>query len=288
MALPRPDGGRDLTDPPKTISASTNIPGLQGVLDDPLKIGNYINQPADARLNSILKKRGSPLITGIIQQTDDSVGPNQAHPFACRFLFNPGEVTVSYSVAEGVTPPGDLTTDQLAAASIYAGQTGISFSLLFDRTYEVQYPPEPGRKDISSIGVYEDIAYLESVTGVRTSIKTSVTRTTADGSSKTETPTLLGNMLMIPVYIIFGGGDGAKTNQPIKGLSYVGFITSMTVSYALFSENMVPTRCGVQLSVQQLVGKDFNDFNAYGGTILNRDHSRSRSTTSSGAGLAGR
>ena len=129
---PRPDGGRDLTDPVKTISATTSIPGLQGVLDNPLIVGNYVNQPVDSRLSSIIKKYNSPLITGIIQQTDDSVSVNQKYPFACQFLFNPGAIDVGYSIAEGITPPGSLTTDQIKGLGIYAGQTSISFSLLFE------------------------------------------------------------------------------------------------------------------------------------------------------------
>lgn len=257
-----------------SVSASSSFIGLQGQ-----KFGaatnalNYINPLPDRRLNSILGKTGSPLKQGIIQQTDANVSNAgtaaglasiQNYPFACRFMFNPPDVSVGYGINNDILPYEQMTTAQLQAKSFYPGMTTISFSLLFDRTYEVAYgTPGAYLGDLSKIGVYADIAALESVVGVRSLAAKTASYTldtsgnpVASGAAKTITTKsssgkdLIGNMVLTPVYIIFGGG------QDNAGLSFAAYITSMQVSYALFSQNMIPTRASVQIGATQLVGED--------------------------------
>lgn len=68
---------------------------------------------------------------------------------------------------------------------------------------------------------------------------------------------MIGNMTLVPVYIIFGGGGTADGKYaPITGLAFVAYITSMSVTYGLFSQNMIPTRAGVSISAVQLVGQN--------------------------------
>lgn len=257
----------------------------------------YINPKVDPRLNSILAKRNSPLQLGIIQQTDDILQPGsgspQKYPYACRFMFNPNVINVSYSVAEGVTPPSQLTADQLAATAIYPGQTAIGFSLLFDRTYEVAYgPSQYNPRDLTKIGVYRDIAALEAVVGARYSVggtpasggstDLEVEKGAAANAAPGTSASLTGNMLMIPVYLIFGGGRIGGGNA---GMSFVGMISSMNVSYTLFSQNMVPMRAVVDISVQQLIGRLPKDIEKGGGTILQRANRSSQFWAAEGRGM---
>lgn len=265
IAIPG-DDNRAIQPGVATVSVPKKGSGLQGAFND---INQYINPPPDPRLNDIVARKAPGLRHGIIQQTDDMVGPDQKFPYACRFLFNPAVINVSYNVATGVTPPSELTPDQAKALAIYPGATGIGFSLLFDRTYDVYYGPQAGGFDLREIGVYADIAALESVTGVRTNVTVAgndnITLASGDNSSA-----IVGNMLMIPAYVIFGGGNGGKSGKPLTGLTYIGYITSMNVSYGLFSENMVPTRAAVDIQMTQLVGKDAVSFQAAGGTLVDR------------------
>lgn len=230
--------------------------GLQGKFN-PADINEYINPPADPRLNSILHKTGSPLKQGILQQTDEMVTGPQRFPYACRFMFNPTTLDVGYSVNEMAFDPSKLTPDQAAADLIAPGTTQLSFNLLFDRTYEVAYPTRAGAKNLKNIGVYADIAMLESVVGARYNFAP-----TAAG--------VIQQMGIRPCYFIFGGGGGAV------GLTFIGAITSMTVTYSSFSERMVPVRAGVQIGVTQFLGRDFTQLAGRGGTLLERASNRKR------------
>jgi hypothetical protein len=272
-------------------------PGLQSLIPpNPTDPSEYINPKVDPRLNSILAKRDSPLQLGMIQQTDDVIQPGsgspQKYPYACRFMFNPNVITVSYQVAEGVTPPSQLTADQLAATAIYPGQTSIGFSLLFDRTYEVAYGPSPyNPRDLRKIGVYRDINALEAVVGARYSSGVATNSGSTDlevekgasrGAGADVSGALTGNMLMIPVHIIFGGGRLAGGNA---GMAYVGTITSLVVNYTLFSQNMVPMRAVVDIGMQQIIGRSPRDILKGGGDLVQRVRGNTQFLAAEGIGL---
>ncbi len=228
--------------------------GVQGQFNGS-DINEYVNPPADSRLNSILSKLGSPLQQGIIQQTDDAIFAPQKYPYACRFMFNPTTVTVEYSAQEDIYPASALTPAQLAGTAVTPGTTGLSFSLLFDRTYEVAYGARYKGGLARDIGVYRDIAALESVVGARFNFSLR-----ANG--------VIQPMQLIPCYFIFGGGAGKV------GLSFIGAITGMKVTYATFSERMVPMRASVDIGVQQTLGGDLANLRNRGGTILQRQAER--------------
>lgn len=243
MAVTRDGGG--------SATVSTGGVGLQGKFNGG-NIQEYINPPADSRLNSILHKTGSPLRQGIIQQTDDMVTGPQKYPYACRFMFNPTTLDVGYATDESVFDPSKLTPDQAAAVALVPGKTSLSFSLLFDRTYEVAYGPSGSvPRDLRNIGVYADIAALENVVGARYNFATK-----ADA--------VIQPMGIRPCYFVFGGGAGNV------GLTFIGAIVQMQVTYSSFSERMVPVRAGVQLQVVQFLGRDFNQLNERGGTLIQR------------------
>lgn len=269
-----PIGERD------TITVPAGPLGVQGaVRASSGDINEYINPAPDPRLNSILSKTGSPLKHGIIQQMDDWVSSQagQQYPFACRFHFNPATIGVRYETDTSALPAGQLTSEQLKGTASMAGATSIAFSLFFDRTYEVAYgPTQTNKRDLRKIGVYRDIMALECIVGARELFAS----TTAGEEA------LLGNMRMVPVHAIFGGGNGGRAGQAVAGLAFTGFITGMSVTYTLFSASMVPTRATVELSMAQIVGQGALDFQQGGGTVIDRAHAPGRSTTTSGGNVA--
>lgn len=276
MAVYLPDGNAV---GPTSVKVPAGPMGVQGLATPRSRtIDSYINRAPDPRLNSIIKTMKSPLRLGIIQQTDDWMAAiqNQAYPYACRFMFNPPVINVNYQVATSQLPAGQQTVDQLAAAAIYPGATGLSFDLMFDRTYEVAYGPgQSNPQDLRKVGVYHDIQALENVVGVRNSANYTGA-TVIDASGKVTaggTSDLIGNMLMVPVYVLFGGGANGV------GLAYVGFFTSISVQYTLFSQNMVPTRALVSLQFTQIIGRGVSDLKS--GTVIDRAHLRN--TTASPA-----
>lgn len=256
-------------DPLQVMLAAVGPPGLQGASRS-RPIDSYINRAPDPRLNSIIKKTNSPLRLGLIQQTDDWRAANsQPYPYGCRFMFNPPVINVQYNVATAQLPAAQQTVDQLAAQAIYPGSTAISFDLMFDRTYEVAYGPgQSNPQDLRKVGVYHDVQALERVVGVMQSTTYSTGRDT--GPSEITT---LGNMLMVPVYVLFGGGANNV------GLAFVGYFTGITVQYTLFSQNMVPTRALVSLQFTQIIGRGVSDLK--GGTLIDRAHIGGNTTGSS-------
>jgi hypothetical protein len=283
--------------------SASNFIGVQGQkATDPGNALNYINPPTDRRLNSILQKTGSPLRQGIIQQTDDVVAAagttvqsdgtsiSQPYPYACRFMFNPPDFTVGYGINTNVLPLGQMTPAQLQGKAFYAGQTSISFSLLFDRTYEIAYGPGGTyNADLRKIGVYADIAALEAVVGVRSVSTTNPGANDQSGATASVLKTsggstLLGNMSMVPVYILFGGGSGPGGDS--VGMGFAAYITSMTVNYGLFSSSMVPTRASVQIGATQLVGENLQTLFDKGGTLPKRLGQAGRVSTVYGGNYA--
>ena len=228
-------------------SLGMNSAGLQAMLDS----GSRFNPPADPRLHSHPWMRG--LLRGRMQQTSDYVqslvqglalngGVNQrlknlgakrgARPYGVNFVYNPSQVSVSYGIDSSVLPSNQLTPAQLAANAVYPGMTSLSFSLLFDRTYECG-----GMDDLSAVGAYIDIGAFERMVGA-------MDPDTGQYS----------NMKMVPVVVVFGGGkkDTAAAGQ--TGLSYVGFINSASVTYGHFTESMVPMRAELDVTMTLLIG----------------------------------
>lgn len=232
--------------------------GLQGRLNVN-DLNGYVNPPADPRLNSIIKKMGSPLRQGIIQQTNDAFVPPQRYPYACRFLFNPTTISVNYGGPdENILDPSKLTPEESAALASVPGKTTLGFSLFFDRTYEVAYGPSATLpRNLRNIGVYADIGALENVVGARFNFGD-------------DPKTVIQPMGLRPAYIIFGGGSDNV------GLSFIGAITSMDVTYTTFSERMVPIRAAVNIGVTQMLGRDIGELRAQGGTLLQRAQDRTR------------
>ena len=222
------------------------------------KRSSYVNPPQDSRMNSILKKYGVKLTQGIMQQHDSwlqGASTPQKYPYAVRFLYNPSNIRHSIAVNSDVVPQYQLSPAGAAAVAIGVGSGSIAFRLLFDRTYEIAYGPNSSSpQDLRKVGVYADIAFLERVMGVV--------------SPQTDP---LGNQIFqaaqtVPVNFLFGGGYGIAGG--VVGLKYVGYINSADITYTQFSENMVPQRCEVDISVTLMVGLD--DVASSGGSLLSR------------------
>lgn len=280
-------------------SASTLTPaqtaiGVQGLLDIN-NLHNYLNAPMDPRMRS-QNPYYAGLKQGIIQQADSwvqGVGRGQAvtdsgdlnggtlstqqYPFGVRFLFNPSGINVSYQTDPSVLPLGQTTEAQAAALSFYPGSTSINFSLQFDRTYEVVYGPNAttattAGKDLRGIGVYEDIGFLEKVIGARGLLR--------DSSNQPQ----LSNMVMVPVVIIFGGGDGKGGVAAAVGLSYYAFINSVSVTYSHFARNMVPIRAGVDINATMIIGSSPADAAKSGDLRSQIRTAAGRAATTTGSG----
>ncbi|HET7110111.1 MAG TPA: transglycosylase SLT domain-containing protein [Gemmatimonadales bacterium] len=135
--------------------------------------------------------------------------------YAVYFLFNPNEINISYAANPQILPIAALDQTQVNPNLPMSDPNNtVSFSLYFDRTYEVMGG--------SQLGIYSDIRQLEQLTGITP-----------------QQPV----MKSYPVKIFFGKPADFHINALIQ---------SMNVSYVHFSHDMIPMRGTVDIVAQRL------------------------------------
>lgn len=226
------------------------------ILNLPL-IGTFEQQPQGTLFPQVI----NGLQRGYIKQDKSYYSGPNAPVYACAFLYNPSMVETTYSIdssATNLTVPQYYRSPQDNGVYLIGLASTVSFSLLFDRTYELNsgvaqgpnlpnnYPdmiPDPsGRahaEDPRQIGVMADINALKRICGITTEVP-GVSWTNAAG--QTNPSNLTGPMQQVPAWLHFGA---AYANN---SLSYYGYISGIDVQYTHFSMNMTPMRCAVAVS----------------------------------------
>lgn len=149
-----------------------------------------------------------------------------------EFLFNPTEISASYSVQfQGAAKQFPNLND---TALLKTGlNQAMSFTLLFDRTYAF-FTNKGG--DLANLGVDVDVRAMRQFTGMYVNAKDQAQAN--GGGSFTVSQGIMGQ---IPSYVFFSGVVS-------HGLIYYGFIDSWDVTYTHFTNKMVPVRCSVDVS----------------------------------------
>jgi hypothetical protein len=158
---------------------------------------------------------------------------------ALYFLYNPNQIGVSFNFNQSSIPPMYLygeggsvgntfsqydpttqtnATDSANIPNLTQGQS-VSWTLLFDRTYDMLYSPDPG----SNRGVLKDVAALYSLLGTFESA----------GAVPVSTP----------IQVIFG----ITSSGDIWG--FTGFLTAAQITYGIFRYDMIPSRSEVDLTM---------------------------------------
>lgn len=187
----------------------------------PLRIGFMRSLPGyvPSRMQS---PNSSPSLKGTYTKypsgTSMSGMPLNPSSYYLFFLWNPNQVTAQMAMDPTQLPPIQYAGGIPLAPNSMTGQT-ISWTLVFDRTYDIVYDPNPG----SNRGVLKDVAALYNMLG-----------TFASGGS---TPYL------VPIQVVFGvTGEGDLWG-------FTGYVTNFTVSYGIFKSNMIPSRCEVAITM---------------------------------------
>lgn len=211
-----------------------------------------VNPPFDARMLSIgspLSKSAS-LARGMI--LEDLQGKPGQRQHGCRFLFNPTELDVSHSVNTAFLP-----TDQgnVGDPTSPIGNPGasLSFSLLFDRTYEL-WDSSQAKTRAGQRGVYVDVLALYYLCKI---VDEGTVSTDNNGNFET-LDNILKPMQPTLAYFYFGA--------PGRSLSYYGFINQLGITYSHWASSMVPQRCVVNINVT-IMPKDATAGNA--GSLAN-------------------
>jgi hypothetical protein len=214
------------------------------------------NGPFDPRITSIpfLQKNGNSfdnskkLTRGFIVMEK----PINGVRYRCNFLYNPSEIDISHGIDTGVLADqnSQLKNDVTAGQFILPLQQTLSFSLQFDRTYELWDPSKlfgDARTWVPQFGVAYDVLSLYKITGVATPMNvTGDNATDVQGAvdnfkkgSFSNSPA--GPMIYTPVFVVIG-----------SSLSYYGVIQQLDVRYTHWTQQMIPSRCVVQVSVTLL------------------------------------
>jgi hypothetical protein len=191
---------------------------------------------------------------------DTSVGlpTGYSKPAVVRFLFNPSTITTNYILQDsGAQAALNYSNAASSANLVVPLQQTCSFSLLFDRTYELWNSNQGGSinqtqlTDVQIIGVDVDVRAMRQFTGM---YATNYTDNAAQGGTS---PTGVfsgsgstlsgvagslsqGIMQMVPSYLYF--------STPTQGVMYYGYVDSWDVIYTHFTSLMIPMRCEVDVS----------------------------------------
>ncbi|MEU0213606.1 hypothetical protein ABZ281_00300 [Streptomyces sp. NPDC006265] len=197
------------------------------------------NPKFDSRMTSIPRlgiQRGAQTYwRGAIVRDTQLVGPSTGTGYRVDFLFNPATISISHSASPM------LTADQRSTDGNYVGTSGIgqlSFSLLYDRTYELT--GGFGKSGVSTEsaearGVLADVDALYYVTGVYDD--------TAKGANAKQIQPMQSN----PCTFYFGGPTSNAA------LSYYGYVSTLNIEYTHFTSQMVPQRCAVVVAVELML-----------------------------------
>lgn len=185
-----------------TMTGSEKTPKLKGTKADS-------NLPFDDRMKFSTSPWVPKLARGSMQGW--SAAERKAKGPQFFFLFNPNAITVSYS-SSPVEKAAEAQDTTAPAGVGGEGHVGLSFDLLFDRSYEVAYR---GDKE----GVLRDVKTMETMLAV------------------TQLQPRIGAYEVL---------------QVILGHDFVFYVTipSLTVVYGHFNHDMIPMRCTMSISAK--------------------------------------
>lgn len=195
--------------------------------------------------------------------TAGDIGYSASDPPYVAFLFNPSTVQSAYQIQSTAATSTMIFGVPTASGAHIAPYTqlgqSMSFTIMFDRTYEVNSPnsTRPGEglgSDVYTMGCEVDVRAMKQFTGMFSSAFTGTggyytNTSTTTTTQQTFTPAngvgvgpQQGLMLMIPSYVYFGSDLIGGTSQ------FYGYISYWDVQYTHFTATMVPIRCVVDIT----------------------------------------
>lgn len=188
--------------------------------------GRILNPPFDPRMRKIGSplNRSTEMKRGWIQ---DEAGENRVN-----FLFNPPQIDLTHGVVENMLTPRqvaeqmpDLLNLDVAVAAPTVG-SDLSLTLLYDRTYELYSPPKSlSYEPVKTFGVAADVFAWYVYLGMLEEMPL-----TWAESLPTSPP------VYVPSYLVVGATS-----------VFYGYPTGIQVTYAHFTQTMIPARCSIDI-----------------------------------------
>ncbi|MBD0734067.1 hypothetical protein [Streptomyces sp. CBMA29] len=250
---------------------------------------SVITNPAfDKRILRLSQVHGSQTTAfqrGFLQtatRRNPSTGSRGAKRYRVNFLYNPSDLSESRSVNindNATALPTELKSDADTGQVLGITGASISFSLLFDRTYEVANPQIWNRPE-AAMGCYSDITAIFGLVGISQATlrpsatqvpyapgqgpnNSGVTTTLGPGPTTSSTTTANANpeqtygvMKLNPVFAVFCPVrtlDPSGFNTGVSMMRYYGYINTLGIQYTHWTQRMIPVRCVVNVSMALLM-----------------------------------
>lgn len=211
-----------------------------------------------------------------------SIAGQTQKKYRVNFLYNPSDLSESRSVnidSNGSVLPPSLKSDADVGQPLGVTGATITFSLLFDRTYEVANPEIWNRPE-AAMGCYADISAMFGLTGIsEPTLRPSTTQipyapgqgpnnsgvTTTPGPLPSTSSTTSANappeqtygiMKIIPVFAVFCPVrtlDPAGFSTGVSMMRYYGYINSLGIAYTHWTQRMIPVRCAITVTMALLM-----------------------------------
>lgn len=223
---------------------------------------------------------GNVLQHGYMVSALDSTNESPANPqprYRLHFLYNPSQITVSHSAAAANTPLPSYNRPENIGVPIVGTGGNLSWSLLYDRTYEVNDPSHPAY----DMGVLYDVAVLYGLVGITTPMNAQSGSDSSstdpnddsvnidrdfgggfDNTTNAATSDVLGVMQNFPIWATFGlqrnFGEQGRYTSAISVMKYFGYVNSLTVNYTHWTQSMIPDRCAIQIGMLLMANNGFS------------------------------
>lgn len=168
------------------------------------------------------------------------------------FLYNPSVVEATLSLSDASVGSILLFPNANDKADLRVPlQQTVSFSIMYDRTYELwdsynpngqpKYDIGPDLNNPRVVGVLADILQMEQFTGMTIGYSSgfSPTKVTSANVNRNSFAGHQGLVQLIPSYVYFGGP---------QSMSFYGYITEWDFQVTHWTKNMIPMRCIINVS----------------------------------------
>jgi hypothetical protein len=242
---------KDLPDPRNNLPFS---PQFAGKTTAGTASGDFGYMP-----NEILVRGGMMELMTNLNVTGSDAGnpltaklqPRTGGMFACYFMMNPQNISIDCSITTDAAAPSQVDPSALQAGPYFVQNQSISFSLIFNRMYEVYMGgfknPKDGGPGPSDIGCRWDIRSIERLMGI---YDAQADYPNSNGKMKGMGQTGLG---------VNGAGDRppqAMSIQVVIGgpnsIQFQGLISSFDYNYTLFSKDMIPIEATVDIGIMRV------------------------------------
>jgi hypothetical protein len=230
----------------------------------------YVGKTSDAAFHGLRRGRiwtwvGSDVTTNASSSaSSDASIPVIDTSWGFQFLWNPTSISTNVTRNMDITPN---SSDALrVVAGVFPGQETVSLDLIIDRTNDFACIKADENSNINFSRYYNSsYPYRDTTPSITTQIKELMAQGTmadleylfkainGDSTGKSQWTNLLGKKTanvgyLSPTLL------GIQLGPTLDNLSYVGWVSNLGLSHTAFTENMIPIRTEVTISIQCFSG----------------------------------